>query len=261
MKSIVTAGVAGWLALCAVPQSLAGPGGATGPVWCLSSAMTIMFSHQGSSSLCKRPSGWRQGPLFVMSDPIDSSPDSVESSNEKKDSWLRRGGRIAGSIFARVALYLALLVGLVMIPLGLGGTFVMVGAAALFGALTGFEQIGLKLLGLLLGLALLGEGIESVLGVAMARKYGASKWGMWGAFLGGILGAIVGTPVPVVGNLVGALVGVFAGAFLLEWLGRGLADKSLKAGWGALLGRAAASAIKLGLGMIILVLVVARTLS
>jgi uncharacterized protein YqgC (DUF456 family) len=148
-----------------------------------------------------------------------------------------------------------------MIPLGLGGTFIMVGAAALFGALTGFEVIGLKLLGVLLGLALLGEAIESLLGVAMARRFGASKWGMWGAFLGGIFGAIVGSPVPVVGNLVAALIGVFAGAFLFELLGRGLADSSLKAGWGALLGRAAASAIKLALGMVILVLVVARTLS
>jgi uncharacterized protein YqgC (DUF456 family) len=193
--------------------------------------------------------------------PIPSAPDSADTSNANKEGWLKRGGRVAGSVLLRIVLYILLLAGLVMIPLGLGGTFVMVGAAALFGLLTGFEEVGFRFLGVLLGLALLGEGIESLLGVAMARRYGASKWGMWGAFLGGIFGAIVGTPVPVVGNLVGALIGVFAGAFLFEWLGRGLADSSLKAGWGALLGRAAASAIKLALGMIILILVVARTIS
>jgi hypothetical protein len=199
-------------------------------------------------------------PMRLSAAPTEVESSDADTSIAKKDGWLKRGGRIAGSILGRIALYLALLAGLVMIPLGLGGTFVMVGAAALYGALTGFDQIGLKLLAALLGLALLGEGIESLLGVAMARRYGASKWGMWGAFIGGILGAIVGSPVPVVGNLVAALIGVFAGAFLFEWLGRGPTGSSLRAGWGALLGRAAASAIKLAIGMIILILTVARTL-
>jgi uncharacterized protein YqgC (DUF456 family) len=186
--------------------------------------------------------------------------DSLEVSGQAEDGWIERVGKVAAGVLGRILLYLVLLAGLVLIPLGMGGTFVMVGAAALFGLATGFEHVTLRLLAVLLGLALVGEGIESLMGVAMARRYGASKWGMWGAFLGGIGGAIVGAPVPVVGNLVGALIGVFAGAFLLEWLGRGRSDSSLKAGWGALIGRAAASAIKLGLGMVILILVVSRTL-
>lgn len=187
--------------------------------------------------------------------------DSLEASEASGDGWLKHAGKIAAGLLGRALLYAVLLAGLVLIPLGMGGTFVMVGAAALFGLATGFEHVTLRLLGLLLGLALAGEGIESILGVAMARRYGASKWGMWGAFLGGIGGAIVGTPVPVVGNLIGAFVGVFVGAFFLEWLYQGRSDSSLKAGWGALVGRTAASAIKLGLGMAILILIVARTLS
>jgi uncharacterized protein YqgC (DUF456 family) len=177
------------------------------------------------------------------------------------EHWLKRLGRTALSVVGRTVLYLILLIGLVLIPLGLGGTFVMVAAAAVFGLLTGFEQITVRLLAVLLGLALVGEGIESLLGVAMARRYGASKWGMWGAFLGGIAGAIVGAPVPVVGNVVGALIGVFAGAFVLEWIGQGRSDSSLKAGWGALLGRTAAGAIKIALGMVIMILIISRTLS
>lgn len=202
----------------------------------------------------------------ASSDSVDSGPgevsgDSLDASGQEGDHWLKRVGLIAAGILGRAVLYIVLLAGLVLIPLGMGGTFVMVGAAALFGLITGFEPITLRLLAVLLGLALVGEGIESLLGVAMARRYGASKWGMWGAFLGGIAGAVVGTPVPVVGNLVGALIGVFAGAFLLEWLGMGRSDSSLRTGWGALIGRTAASAIKLGIGMIILILVVSRTLS
>jgi uncharacterized protein YqgC (DUF456 family) len=193
--------------------------------------------------------------------PSEIPADSLDALGQEKDGWLERVGKIAAGVLGRILLYVVLLAGLVLIPLGMGGTFVMVGAAALFGLATGFEHVTLRFLIVLLGLALVGEGIESLLGVAMARRFGASKWGMWGAFLGGIGGAIVGTPVPVVGNLIGALIGVFAGAFLLEWFGRGRSDSSLKAGWGALIGRTAASAIKLGLGMVILILVVARTLN
>jgi uncharacterized protein YqgC (DUF456 family) len=196
--------------------------------------------------------------------PVETgSPEVTEAAEDTGSAvggWFKRAGKTAAGVLGRILLYAVLLVALVLIPLGMGGTFVMVGAAAVFGLATGFEHVTLRLLAVLLGLALVGEGIESLLGVAMARRYGASKWGMWGAFLGGIAGAIVGTPVPVVGNLVGAFIGVFAGAFLLEWLGRGRSDSSLKAGWGALLGRTAASAIKLGLGMAILILIVSRTL-
>jgi uncharacterized protein YqgC (DUF456 family) len=183
------------------------------------------------------------------------------SGEEGGEHWLRRLGRGTVSVLGRVVLYLVLLVGLVLIPLGLGGTFVMVAAAAVFGLLTGFEHITLRLLAVLLGLALVGEGVESLLGVAMARRYGASKWGMWGAFLGGIAGALVGAPIPVVGNVIGALIGVFAGAFALEWIGQGRSGSSLKAGWGALLGRTAAGAIKIALGMVIMILIISRTLS
>jgi len=206
------------------------------------------------------PEAPAEGTLSTDRSSSVSAADSSGTPARHGNGWLRRAGRVALGVFGRALLYAALLVGLLLIPLGLGGTFVMVGAAAVFGAATGFGQITLKFLGVLLGLALVGEGLESLLGVAVARKYGASKWGMWGAFLGGIAGALVGTPVPVAGNLVGALIGVFAGAFIMEWLGRGRSDAGLRAGWGALLGRTAASAIKLGIGMIILVLVVKRSL-
>jgi uncharacterized protein YqgC (DUF456 family) len=262
MRSTVLAGLVSGLSLFLVFQATQAGGGGMAFLHgrhSYTSSAGVSSNHE-AVSLPARGSCASRWAVVLNSATVSGPSASRDDSDASKDSWLRRGGRITGSILGRALLYLVLLAGLVMIPLGLAGTFVMVAAAALFGLLTGFNQITLRLLGLLLGLALLGEGIESLLGVAMARKYGASKWGMWGAFLGGIFGAIVGTPVPVVGNLVGAFAGVFLGAILFEWLGRGITGSSLKAGWGALMGRAAASAIKLALGMAILILVVARTL-
>jgi uncharacterized protein YqgC (DUF456 family) len=52
------------------------------------------------------------------------------------------------------------------------------------------------------------------------------------------------------------MLGAFAGAFLLELTtGRG-ASPALRAGWGAFLGRVVATAMKAGVGVVILVLTV-----
>jgi hypothetical protein len=83
--------------------------------------------------------------------------------------------------------------------------------------------------------------VEAVLGMLVARGFGASRWGMIGAFAGGILGAVAGTAwVPLVGSLLGAAAGGFAGAFLGELLGGKTARQSLRAGTGALVGRGGA---------------------
>ena len=85
----------------------------------------------------------------------------------------------------------------------------------------------------------------------MAKKFGGSSRAGWGALVGGLIGAVVGTPVPVLGNLVGAFLGAFIGAAAFEATRQGEVGKSLVAGWGAVLGKAAASAIKVALGLTI----------
>ena len=148
-----------------------------------------------------------------------------------------------------VACFLA---GLALIPLGLPGLWVMVLAVMAYTWLTDFQRIGLVTVVVVLVLAVLGEVIEAWLGFGFARRYGGSKRAGWGALIGGIVGAIVGVPVPVIGSVIGAFVGSFAGAVVFEYSKSG-AGTALRAGWGALLGRAAATAAKIAVGVVIAV--------
>ncbi|MGH7606881.1 MAG: DUF456 family protein [Gemmatimonadales bacterium] len=157
---------------------------------------------------------------------------------------------------AVVILAVAGIAGLVIIPLGLPGLWVMVGGLLAYGWLTGFRSVGVAMIGTALGLALVGEIVESWLGFRMARRYGGSSRSGWGALLGGLAGAIVGVPIPVVGSVVGAFLGAFVGAALFEYSHSRATGVAVGAGWGAVIGRAAAAAVKIALGLVIAVLAV-----
>jgi len=143
--------------------------------------------------------------------------------------------------------------GLALIALGLPGLWVMVAAVLGFGALTGFKGIGVVTIVVVLLLAVIGEVIEAWLGFGLARRYGGSKRAGWGALIGGLVGAIVGVPVPVIGSVIGAFVGSFLGAVVFEYSKTAAAGVAVRAGWGALLGRAAATAAKIAVGLVIAV--------
>lgn len=167
------------------------------------------------------------------------------------------------SVIWTVLLVVGLVVGLIAIPLGLGGTFILIGVAALYDLLHGFSVIGVPLLLVFLGLAILGEVIEAVLGSVVAQKFGARKWGMVGAFVGGIAGGVYGTPImPVVGTIIGSILGAFVGAFALEFIARSrqadAAGGGLRAGYGAFIGRLSAGAIKFAIGIAITITVLIR---
>jgi uncharacterized protein YqgC (DUF456 family) len=148
-----------------------------------------------------------------------------------------------------LALAAAQLVGLVLIPVGLPGLWVQVGALALYGWLTGFQTVGAASMIAVLVLAGIGETAEFVLGGRYARRAGGGRRAEWGAVLGGVAGAVVGLPLPILGSVVGAFVGSFAGAALLELTrGRGTVP-ALKVGWGAFVGRIVATALKAAIGV------------
>jgi uncharacterized protein YqgC (DUF456 family) len=67
--------------------------------------------------------------------------------------------------------------------------------------------------------------------------------------IGGVIGAIMGTPVPIIGNVIGAFIGAFAGAFVFELSGGGTHGQATRVATGALIGRALASATKVGIGV------------
>lgn len=157
-------------------------------------------------------------------------------------------------------LYLALVVlqvaGLCLIPFGLPGIWLQVAALAGYAVATDFATVGALTLGLAAALALVAEGIEFWLGGHFARRYGGSRAAGWGAIVGGVVGAVAGVPLPVVGSIVGSFVGSFAGAVLFEllWMRRRGMRPALRTGWGALLGRLAATAAKAGIGVAVAVL-------
>ena len=144
--------------------------------------------------------------------------------------------------------------GLILIPLGLPGLWVMVLAFLGYAWLTGFQTVSLTLVVVVVGLALLGEIVEAWVGFRLARRYGGSNRGAWGALVGGLVGAAVGVPIPIVGSVFGGFLGAFGGAVLFEYTVARRSDVALGAGWGAVLGRAAAAAAKMALGVIIAVL-------
>jgi len=151
-------------------------------------------------------------------------------------------------------------IGLVLVPLGLPGLWVMVLGVLGYGWATDFRTVGVGTIALVLGLAAAGEVIETWLGFRLARRYGGSSRAGWGALVGGIVGAIVGVPVPIVGSVVGAFLGSFAGAAVFEYLGARSLHGAARAGWGAVLGRAAAAAAKVALGLVIAVIGVVAVL-
>ncbi len=61
------------------------------------------------------------------------------------------------------------------------------------------------------------------------KKFGGTKYGVWGAMIGLIVGLI--TPIPL-----GVIVGPFLGAFIGEMMHQNQADKALRAAVGSLVG-------------------------
>jgi uncharacterized protein YqgC (DUF456 family) len=154
--------------------------------------------------------------------------------------------------FAAALLMLAAaLAGLVLIPFGLPGLWLIVLAIIGYGWLTDFQTMSAGFLILVIALALLGELAEAWIGFRFAQRYGGSRRAGWGALVGGLVGAIVGVPVPVIGSVVGGFVGAFIGAAVFEYTRARHTEGAARAGWGAVLGRAAAVGIKMGLGVVL----------
>ena len=152
-----------------------------------------------------------------------------------------------------VLLLCACLVGLVLIPFGLPGLWVILLGILGYGALTDFRTLGTGLIVLVIALPVLGEVFETWVGFRFAQRYGGSSRAGWGALLGGLVGAIVGVPVPLIGSVVGGFVGAFLGAAIFEYTRARHSDGAVRAGWGAVLGRAAAAAVKMAIGIVMTV--------
>ncbi len=136
-------------------------------------------------------------------------------------------------------LILACLVGVAMTAIRLPGTWLIVASAAGYAWSEEWARTSLTLLGILFGIALLGEGIEILASVVAARRAGGSRKAAWGGMLGGILGMIFLSfmiPIPIVGTMIGVLVGCFSGAALVEVYVRRDMSHGTKVGFFAAMG-------------------------
>ncbi len=154
-----------------------------------------------------------------------------------------------GFILSALAV-VAMLGCLVAIPFGLPGIWGMVliaGVGALAGAVAPMTLLGLA------AVAGIAEVAEFFALKSVGERHGGSTKAFWGAIVGGIAGALVGVPVPIVGSVLGVFVGTFVGAGAVTLVeGRSIATAGT-VGWGALLGRGAAVALKGAAGLLVLV--------
>ena len=159
-------------------------------------------------------------------------------------------------ILGQILFWLFMIGGILIIPFGIPGTFIIVGTVIIYAWITNFAVITWQFIGVLLLISIVVELVEFFLGAAAASKFGASKLGMFGAIVGGFLGAIIGTPVtPLIGTLLGAFIGSFTGAALFEYIGSSDVQKSLRAGFGAFLGAVGGKLTKIAAAIAMVVMV------
>jgi hypothetical protein len=144
-----------------------------------------------------------------------------------------------------------LFVALLLIPLGLPGTWLMVLAGIGYAYLVPSAHIGVTTIVGILVIAVLAEVVEFTVAAKYTRMYGGSKRGAWGAIIGGLVGAMTGVPIPIIGSVLGAIAGSFVGALVGEYSGGADEGEATKVATGAAIGRAVAMGLKAGAGCVI----------
>jgi len=142
-----------------------------------------------------------------------------------------------------------MVVALVLIPLGIPGLWIMILLLA-GGAWLG--EVSWGVLAAVTALAVVAELLEFLIVKRFSDRYGGSNRAFWGAILGGIVGVLVGVPVPVVGPVIAGVLGSFAGAVLVALVETRRPRRAARVGWGVVLGRAFAAAVKTAAGVAIL---------
>jgi len=141
-----------------------------------------------------------------------------------------------------VALVVLGLIGLVL-PVLPGGPLIFLGVLAVAWA-DGFSRIGIAGLVVIGALAVLLAVVDYLAGVVGARRFGASYWGLAGAFLGFLAGLPFGLP--------GLVVGPIALAVALELLRDRDVERAAKVGLGTLIGFVVGTAIKYAIAFVML---------
>lgn len=92
-----------------------------------------------------------------------------------------------------------------------------------------WEPFSAKLLIVLGILTIVVQALDYLLPAVGAKKFGATKYGFWGAIIGMMLGIIFVPPL-------GIIIGAFLGAIFGEIIAGKEASMALRAGWGVFVG-------------------------
>lgn len=150
------------------------------------------------------------------------------------------------SIWISVAVLLAMLGGVAMIPLGLPGLWVIVAVTV---GLVFAGHLAWGVASVIVVVALAAEAAELLVVSRFGRVYGGSRRAFWGAVLGGMAGLFVGLPVPLVGPVITAFAGTFLGAGIVTLMETRSIGRSARVGWGVVLARTAAVALKVAVAV------------
>lgn len=159
-----------------------------------------------------------------------------------------------------VIFYLVLFFMNILIFLGLPGGWIALAAIFIYCLATRFSAVGARMLLVMAALAVVGEIVESLLGIVYVAHKGATKWGVLGAFCGGIAGTILGSAaIPLLGSIIFGFAGAFGGAVICEYLYYRSLDRALRTGFFAFMGKLNAMLVKFALGLVILGLFIYRS--
>ena len=129
-----------------------------------------------------------------------------------------------------IAILLAAAFPFTLLPLLIPGIILTVIAAVIFIIWKGLAALGIINLIIILAMGLFYLLIDWFGGVLGAKKFGGSKYGAWGAIVGGILG------IPF-GGFLGVIIGIVVGAAVFELIfDRAEVKRALTVGVGAGIG-------------------------
>ncbi|HCU24837.1 MAG TPA: hypothetical protein DF383_07455 [Deltaproteobacteria bacterium] len=138
-----------------------------------------------------------------------------------KNLWNRIPWASLGHSLAVSFVFFCILVGILLVPLGLPGTWVIVAGSLLYSFFDSFDGGATspwRVNAILIGLAAFGEIVEFAVGTLGGKPFRVSNGAIVSAFFGGIVGGIIGVPVFLIGALLGIFLGAFLGALFYEWI-------------------------------------------
>lgn len=157
------------------------------------------------------------------------------------------------SIIVSLIVWVIVLVGLIgtVVPV-LPGVGLIFAGILLYALYFGIEEIGLVTLSLLGVVALLSILFDFLASAYGAARFGSTRWGVFGSVIGGIVGAVLL-------NIPGLVLGVFLGAAAGEMIfAKKDLHQSLRAGWGSVLGFLGGTVLKLILGIVMIIIFLAK---